>query len=308
MKTALVGYTGFVGSNLYEKGTFDYKFNSKNIEEAYGLTPDLLIYAGIRAEKYLANLNPTEDLNNIKRGMENIKKIRPKKLVLISTIDVYPVPINVNEDSVIDSSVLQPYGANRFYLEQVVRENFSEALIIRLPGLFGKNIKKNFIYDFINRIPTMIKEEKFQELVEQQPELYTFYEKKDDHFWKCRSLTKKEKEILRIYLARTNFSSLSFTDSRSIFQFYNLSHLWEHILVALNSGLTVLNLATEPIGINELYSRLTNESFINEVNSTFPRYDFRTKYDFLFGGKNGYIYDKETILQEITTFVNGNNF
>lgn len=34
---ALVGYTGFVGSNLYAKGTFDRVYNSKNIEEAYGL-------------------------------------------------------------------------------------------------------------------------------------------------------------------------------------------------------------------------------------------------------------------------------
>ena len=42
---ALVGYTGFVGSNIYAgaNGKIDASYNSKNIEEAYGTEPDLLI-------------------------------------------------------------------------------------------------------------------------------------------------------------------------------------------------------------------------------------------------------------------------
>ena len=37
---ALVGYTGFVGSNLYENGSFDSVFNSKNISDAFGTNPE----------------------------------------------------------------------------------------------------------------------------------------------------------------------------------------------------------------------------------------------------------------------------
>ena len=85
MKTALVGYTGFVGSNIYAAGSFDGAYNSKNIEEAYGTNPDLLIYAGLRAEKYLANNAPEKDMELIKQAEDNITKINPKKLVLIST-------------------------------------------------------------------------------------------------------------------------------------------------------------------------------------------------------------------------------
>ena len=48
---ALVGYTGFVGSNIYDAGDFDAFYNSKNIQEAYGTEPDLLIYAGMRLKK-----------------------------------------------------------------------------------------------------------------------------------------------------------------------------------------------------------------------------------------------------------------
>ena len=171
MVTALVGYTGFVGSNIYDAGEFDAVYNSKNIEEAFGTNPDLLIYAGLRAEKYLANNAPEKDMELIVQAEENITKIKPKKLVLISTIDVFKVPKDVDEKSVIDTENLHAYGYNRYQLELWVREQYPDALIIRLPGLFGKNIKKNFIYDFVNVVPFMLKEAKFKELAAKDSEL-----------------------------------------------------------------------------------------------------------------------------------------
>ena len=78
MKIALVGYTGFVGSNICASGTFDGLYNSKNIEDAYGTEPDLLIYAGLRAEKYLANNAPEKDMELIRQAEDNILKINPK--------------------------------------------------------------------------------------------------------------------------------------------------------------------------------------------------------------------------------------
>ena len=44
--TALVGYTGFVGSNIYAAADRQIQavYNSKNIEGAYGTRPELLIY------------------------------------------------------------------------------------------------------------------------------------------------------------------------------------------------------------------------------------------------------------------------
>lgn len=161
---ALVGYTGFVGSNIYVAGQFDAVYNSKNIEEAYGTEPDILVYAGLRAEKYLANNAPEKDMELIVQAEENIRKIAPKKLVLISTIDVFKVPNGVDEDSKIDTENLHAYGYNRYQLELWVQENYPDALIVRLPGLFGINIKKNFIYDYMNVIPFMLKKEKMEEL------------------------------------------------------------------------------------------------------------------------------------------------
>ena len=70
---ALVGFTGFVGSNIANKYDFDCVYNSKNIDEAYDTYPDLLVYAGLRAEKFIANNNPEKDMQSIKQAIENIK-------------------------------------------------------------------------------------------------------------------------------------------------------------------------------------------------------------------------------------------
>ena len=71
----LVGHTGFVGSNLAESHAFDLCFNSKNISEAFGSNPDVLVYSGVRAEKFLANKEPEKDFEIILESIENIKKI-----------------------------------------------------------------------------------------------------------------------------------------------------------------------------------------------------------------------------------------
>lgn len=141
---ALVGYTGFVGSNLNAYGDFQNVYNTKNINEAFGLKPDILIYAGLRAEKYIANKFPERDFDNIQGAIQNIKKINPKQLVLISTIDVYDKPNNVDENTEIKEENLAAYGKNRLYLEKWVQENINKYLILRLPGLYGINIKKKF--------------------------------------------------------------------------------------------------------------------------------------------------------------------
>ena len=306
MPTALVGYTGFVGNNIYAAGKIDVAYNSKNIENAYGTCPDLLIYAGLRAEKYLANNAPEKDMELIRQAEENITKINPKKLVLISTIDVFKVPKNVDENSTIDTENLHPYGFNRYQLELWVRMNYPNALIIRLPGLFGKNIKKNFIYDYINVIPFMLKEAKFDELVAKDPELKKFYQLQDNGFYKV-NVSDDDKEGLKNRFRALGFSALNFTDSRSVYQFYNLGRLWDDIQTALNAGITLWHPATEPVSAGEVYEYLTGEKFVNQLGGVPADYDYKTIHAEIFRKNGKYIELKEEILEEIKRFVESEN-
>ena len=307
----LVGYTGFVGSNIASKYDFTWKINSKNKEEAFAKKPDLLIYAGLRAEKFLANKDPEADMAAVMEAMEQIKKINPGKLVLISTVDVYQNPVNVDEDTEIDTKGLLPYGANRYKLEQMVREAWEDALIIRLPGLFGKNLKKNFIYDFIHVIPALLREEKYLELSAKSSLIEEAYRKLNNGFYQCmvtekQNRTAKEEyavEELKQEFMSLGFSALNFTDSRGVFQFYNLANLWDDIQTAVKNDIRLLNIATEPISVAEIYKKLTDRTFENEITQTPPFYDYRSKHAELFGGKDGYFADKKTILNEIVDFV-----
>lgn len=303
MITSLVGYTGFVGSNLVDKYQFTNMYNSKNIEEAYGTKPDLLIYAGVSAEKFLANQFPNKDFEIVEKALKNIKKIDPKQVVLISTIDVYKTPIDVNEDTKIDIKGLQPYGLNRYYLEEWVENEFPNTLIIRLPGLFGKNIKKNFIYDMIHLIPKMLNENKYNELNSIDSTIKKFYDLQVNGFYKCRDLSEEERKVLKNYFKNVGFSALNFTDSRGSFQFYNLEHLWEHLTIALDAGIHKLNIATEPVTIHEIYKAIRNQEFFNEISPIIPNYDYKTKYAETFQGNNGYIFSKSQVLKDIKKFV-----
>lgn len=302
MMNALVGYTGFVGSNIYEAGNFDAVYNSRNIEEAFGTNPDLLIYAGLRAEKYLANNAPEKDMALIDEAYENIEKIGARKLVLISTIDVFKNPRGADENTVIDTDGLHPYGYDRYVLECKVRERYPDALIIRLPGLFGKNIKKNFIYDYINVIPFMLKADKFNELADSDPRLNDYYELQDNGFYKV-NVSESDRDMLKERFFALGFSALNFTDSRSIYQFYDLSRLWSDIQTALEAGLTLWHPATEPVSAAEVYEYLRGIPFVNELNGTPADYDYRTLYASLFEGREGYIRSKAEVLGDIKKFV-----
>jgi len=149
MSKALIGYSGFVGGNLDQQMEFTHKYNSKNISTIDGNEFDLLVCAGVPAVKWLANKEPENDKRIIDGLVKYLDAIKVRKFVLISTIDVYPVPIDVDENSEIDLSACHPYGRHRLELERFISEKF-DAYIIRLPGLFGAGLKKNIIYDFLN--------------------------------------------------------------------------------------------------------------------------------------------------------------
>jgi len=146
--SALIGYTGFVGSALLRQRPFDACFNSSNIEQIRGRSFDLIVCCGARAEKWKANAEPERDLDNIETLTRALVGADAQKVVLISTVDVFLNPVDVDEDSPTPMTGLHAYGRNRRRLEQIVAGRF-DAHIVRLPGLYGRGLKKNVIYDLL---------------------------------------------------------------------------------------------------------------------------------------------------------------
>ena len=149
MRTAIIGYTGFVGGYLNSCNKFNDRFNSTNIQEIGKNRYGSILCAGAPGAKWVANKFPVQDKENVEKLIINLERVKSQKLILISTIDIYPSHTQVDESSIIQSERLTPYGANRRRLEQFVESKFSNSNIIRLPGLFGRGLKKNILFDLI---------------------------------------------------------------------------------------------------------------------------------------------------------------
>lgn len=149
MARGLIGYSGLVGSNLLSQTDFDDLYRSTNIETLAGRRFELLVCAGMPAEKWRANQQPEVDRASLQRLQRALAKVQAERVVLISTVDVFGSPCGVDEQSEVNTEQLHPYGLHRYELERWVAERFPTR-VLRLPGLFGPGLKKNIIYDLLH--------------------------------------------------------------------------------------------------------------------------------------------------------------
>src|SRR5688572_11586239 len=99
MRSALIGHTGFVGGTLHRQFRFDDQYTSSNIASIAGRAYDLVVCAGAPAEKWRANADPEGDRERLAKLSEPLARAKIGELILISTIDVYPTPRGVTEES-----------------------------------------------------------------------------------------------------------------------------------------------------------------------------------------------------------------
>lgn len=248
MSKALIGYSGFVGQNLLSQQDFEHLFNSSNIDTIRGQRFGQVYCAGAPAVKWLANKEPDNDKRILDRLFANLSAVETDKFILISTVDVYPHPVEVDEDTDIDPAACHPYGLHRLQLEQRLAQRF-DTLVVRLPGLFGPGIKKNVIYDFLNA------------------------------------------------------NNIEQINPRGVFQFYDLKHLSQDINTALQHGLSVVNISCEPVSVAEVARVCLGREFENDVDSPAARYDYRSRHASLYGGANGYMYNRRQVLDDLAEFV-----
>lgn len=249
MSHALIGHTGFVGGNLAAQHRFNTWFNSRNIEAVRGQRFDLLVIAAMPAAKWVANGDSAGDRAVLDRLWGCLRQTHATTAVVISTVDVYPHPIGVDEDAAIDPDAQEPYGKHRLLLEQFAAAHFPRVLSVRLPGLFGPGLKKNAVYDLLH-----------------------------------------ENEVHKVH-------------ANSVFQFYNLRRLWADVQTALEAGLSLVNLVTEPVSIREVAREAFGFEFANDPGTKPARYDVRTRHAELFGGSRGYVEARAQVLAGLRGFV-----
>ena len=299
----LVGSTGFVGGNLLASHDFSAVCHSSDIADHFGTRPDLCVYAGVPAAMFLANADPEADLAVMAAARENLRRIAPRRLVLISTIAVYEDSRGRDEDSPMDSENLPAYGKNRLQLERWVRQDHPDALIVRLPALYGKGLKKNFLYDLHTITPAMLRPEKYNELAAKSELVKAAYSPADNGFYKLNGAV--DAAALRAWFAAADFNALAFTDSRSRYQFYNLGRLWRDVSAALDAGLTLLNLTTSPLTAAAVYEAVTGKTgWKNELAKTPFAYDLRSRFaGVLAPGAQDYLCSEQQELDDIVQFM-----
>ncbi|MDA8696224.1 hypothetical protein N9M12_00450 [Gammaproteobacteria bacterium] len=150
MKKILIGSTGLVGKNLSDQMNFDAMANSSNISSYEGKYFDLAVVAAGDARKWFASSSPDIFSLSMQKLYKDISKIRINKIVLISTIDVLPDEEGDEDTEINPKKIKSSYGRFKYDFEELIKKNW-DTQIIRLPGLFGRHLKKNILFDFLNK-------------------------------------------------------------------------------------------------------------------------------------------------------------
>ncbi len=152
MTSALIGCSGFVGSNLRLQRKWDFLYNRGNahlLSGRYGT----VVCAAAPGVKWIANRDPDADWASIHMLLNNgVCRIQSaERFVLISTADVFgPLQHAVGPDETTAPEPQCHYGNNRRMLELLILQLFPRAQIVRLPGLIGPDLKKGPIFDLRN--------------------------------------------------------------------------------------------------------------------------------------------------------------
>lgn len=163
----VMGGSGLIGSTivdaLKEKGSKVLSLNSDNFNFycKENISTNLFINANGNSYRFKANKDPFWDYDKSVNSLINsIKYFKSNKYVYFSSVDVYNNkndPLNNTEDTLIDYTKLDFYGANKFHAETFLRKYHSEYLILRLGSVISHKSKKGPFYDlsqnklFINK-------------------------------------------------------------------------------------------------------------------------------------------------------------
>ena len=99
-----------------------------------------------------------------------------------------------------------------------------------------------------------------------------------------------------------NDNNVAAIDSRGQFQFYPMVNLNSDLELALDAGLSLLHLTSEPVTVAEIAEQAFSMRFNNPAALMPPRYDMRSLHDLGRGRASGYQYDRRDVIQAIRAY------
>jgi hypothetical protein len=306
---ALIGSTGFVGGHLSAQNAFGVGYNSRTIDEAGGRAFDTVVCAAAPGSMMEANRFPDRDAERVGGLIDQLSRIEARRFVLVSTIAVFADFTATDEDAE-GFQDTTAYGVNRRALEAACAARFDTCLIVRLPALFGAGLKKNFLFDILNPMPSMLGEAPLQTLRERLP---AGLAARLDEIYRpdpTLGLFVIDRDALEATGLRAAFdeavtglglSAIQFTNPASRFQYYAMDRLWADIELGLAHGLGVLHLSPEPLEAGRVFEAATGRA-MPDTGARLHKEDMRTRHAGLWGRDGGYISGAESVLSEVAAF------
>ncbi|MBI1291921.1 sugar nucleotide-binding protein [bacterium] len=294
-KDALIGATGFVGAHLAGQHEFPALFNSRNIDSAREMAFELVVCAAAPGSMFEANRFADSDRQRVEKLISNLACIKAKRFVLISTVAVFE-GFRAEAEEAANFEKVVAYGRHRRELEVFCAEHFPSCLVVRLPALFGAGLKKNFLFDILNPMPTMLPISRFEEMSAGFPlhlrrDLATIYG------WnEALAMFVIDRDALEGLGRRAEhdravkdagFAAELFTSPESCFQFYDMNRIWSDISLCLAAGLELAHFAPPPLQASAVYAELTGRP-MPESSARVHREDMRTRHAGLWGASNPY--------------------
>ncbi|OSQ34511.1 hypothetical protein [Thalassospira sp. MCCC 1A01428] len=307
----IIGHSGFVGGNLLRQHDFTGQFNSRNIDDSAGTKFDTLVCAAAPGSMFEANNFPEYDLQQIKALCHNLASIRARRFVLISSIAVL-ADFATGDDELTEAFQSElAYGRHRRLLETFCAEHFADTLILRLPALFGAGLKKNFLFDLLNPVPSMLNRAKMEQALgvvsaEDAEILQKVYSLNNQNgmFILNRLGLRKSGIQARIEEAfgQHALTAVQFTNPDSTYQYYGVDRLWEDIESALVGGLDVLHLATEPLVAAQIHRAVMGHE-MPKTGARLHHEDMHTLHAELWGRTGPYLENAQQVESRVMAFV-----
>jgi len=307
---AIIGHSGFVGAALSGQHSFPAKFNSLNVDTIREQRFDTLVCAAAPGSMLQANSAPERDRTAIEVLMVQLRGVEARRFVLISSIAVLADFAGGDDEDTQAFQEALAYGRHRRMLEAFCENRFDTCLVVRLPALFGPGLRKNFVFDLMNPVPTMLPEARLETLLERLPSelrdvLAAFYapDAATDMLRLDRAALDADprRPALDVAVRAAEMSATQFHNPDTTYQYYDMARLWADIGTALDAGLRHLHLAVAPLRAADIHARLLGVP-MPETGAKLHREDMRTRHATLWGRTGPYLEDACTVLDKLDAF------